>query len=88
MHKKTNLVRPYSQDAHMMLIMMHNEGDSLEQIANITDRDISCVRTRLYKLFKSGKAREIHYKLIGAGGLYALRMDGKKFPKFRFEVDT
>ena len=75
--------RPYSEDSNMLLVMMHNEGDSLDLIIDILDRDEICVRQRLWKLFESGKAKRIHNKLMCANGLYARRMEGIK-PKYRF----
>jgi hypothetical protein len=77
--------RPFSKDSDMMLIIMHNEYDSLEHIACLFARDIFSVKKRIIELFESGRALEIHKELKQANGLYASRVSD--LPVCRFTED-
>jgi len=74
--------RPFSKDTDMMLIIMHNEYNSLEHIAFILARDIFSVKKRIIELFESGRAHKIHKELKLANGLYSAKVD--EMPECRF----
>ena len=79
--------RPYSRVTDMMLIIMHNEGDSLQRIAELLTREEISIEKRIVSLFVSGEAYKIHERLMAQGGLYAHRMAGKSWPQCRFNEE-
>lgn len=83
--KMRDKYRDFTNNSDNLLIIMHNEGNSLSFIVNILGRDIDTVKERLKMLFETGKARAIHKNLMLHRGLYASRMAKKKFPEYRFE---
>jgi len=81
-----NKVRKFTKDSDVMLVIMHNEYESLEQIALILGRTEDSVLKRLKMLFETNEAEEIHRFLLAYDGLYARRVK-KNMPKFRFEKE-